>query len=224
MGIVLKQKKDRAPGFTGVAGFNLDDLAGQAIDEVRQSQVVAKSTIEKARQQSDAIQAQARDQGREQGLKDADEIIDRRVSEAFEKALVERMATLEQSVEQLWTQESQWLQQWKDTTLTMALEIARQITRNAIEQNPEIVLSWAAEAIEAVRGARRIVLAVHPETLSLLGTQLDKLARQPGLPENTRIEPDESVEPMGIVARQEGGEVDLQLETQIAQLQRQLSE
>ncbi|QDV55038.1 FliH/SctL family protein [Rosistilla oblonga] len=223
MSTILKSKSGKQdPGFSGVAGFNLDDFANRASQEVAQAQQTAAAIIKQAHADAEAIQQQAREAGREEGLKEANEVIDQRVKVAVDSAVHSRLATLESAIDQLWETENDWLQQWQQNTLEIAFEVAQKLTRNAINQNDEILLGWANEALDAVRGARKITLAVHPETLSVLGQQLDRVVRRPGLPQETHIEPDEAVEPMGVVVRQEGGHIDLQLSTQLEKLAQHL--
>jgi len=221
--ILKSESAPSGPTFTGVANFNLDDLATRAAGEVQNAQTAAAQILQEARDGADAIRAAAVEEGREAGLKDADQIIDTRVKVAVDAAVQSRIGTLEAMVDQLWQNENEWLQHWRDQTLELALELTRKITRSAIEQNPDILIRWAEEALESVRGARSITIAVHPETLSILGQQLDIVIRRPGLPQQAHVEPDESVEPMGVVIRQEGGEIDLQLQTQLQELSRQLN-
>ncbi|QDV66933.1 flagellar assembly protein H [Rosistilla carotiformis] len=223
MSIILKSKSNkRDPGFSGVAGFNLDDLANRASQELDQAQQSAAAIIKQAHADAEAIQKQAREAGREEGLKDANEVIDQRVKVAVDTAVHSRLATLESTIDELWQTEQEWLQQWQRNTLEIAFEIAQKLTRHAIQNNDDILIAWANEALDAVRGARKITLAVHPETLSVLGQQLDRIVRRPGLPQETHIEPDETVEPMGVVVRQEGGHIDLQLSTQMETLAQHL--
>lgn len=224
MSTILKSESTpSSPTFTGVANFNLDDLASRAAGEVQDAQTAAAVILQEARDGADAIRAAAEEEGRAAGLKDADQIIDTRVKVAVDAAVHSRIGTLEAMVDQLWKNETEWLQHWRDQALELALEMTCKVTRGAIDQNPEILIRWAEEALDSVRGARRITVAVHPETLSILGQQLDIVIRRPGLPQQAHIEPDESVEPMGVVVRQEGGEIDLQLQTQLQELARQMN-
>ncbi|MEZ6090697.1 MAG: FliH/SctL family protein [Pirellulaceae bacterium] len=223
MSIVLKSKSNKpSPGFAGVAGFNLDDLAHHATDQLAKAQQAAAAIIEQAHQQADAIKEESRKAGREAGLKEAEKVIDQRVKVAVDSAVHSRLATLESTIDELWRNESEWLRQWQSETLPIAFQIARRITRNALNQDEDIIVNWANEALNNVRGARRVTLAVHPETLSILGQQLDQVVRRPDLPQETHVEPDETVEPMGVVVRQEGGEIDMQWSTQFAELEKQL--
>ncbi len=51
---------------------------------------------------------------------------------------------------------------------------------------------------------------------------MEALLRSASVPEDTRLEPDESLEPFGVVVRQLGGSIDSQLSSQLESLQRQL--
>ena len=223
MSIVLKSKSNKpSPGFAGIAGFNLDDLANHASDQLAKAQQAAEAIVEQAQQQAEAIKEQARQEGYQAGLIEAEKVIDQRVKVAVDSAVHSRLATLEAAIDQLWENEFDWLQQWRTQTLHSAFQVARRITRQAVLKDDEIVLRWANEALDNIRGARRVTLAVHPETLSILGQQLDHVVRRPGLPQETHIEPDETVEPMGIVVRQDGGQIDMQWTTQFDELEKQL--
>ncbi len=224
MSTILKSKTDNpGPGFTGMVGFNLDDLASRASSELQQAQQQAQTIIQQAHQQAEAIRQQARDEGKADGLKDADAEVDSRVKVAVDSAVHSRLATLESAIDQLAASESQWLEQWQESTYQIALEIAHKIIGETIDENRQVIASWAAQALDTVRGAQSVVMAVHPETLSVLGQQLDSIARRPGMPTDIHIRPDENVEPMGVVVRREGGQIDMQLSTQFAQIARELN-
>ena len=61
-------------------------------------------------------------------------------------------------------------------------------------------------------------MAVNPETLALLGQEFDEMLSMPGMPEQTRVIPDESVAPTEVVVRQTGGEIRAGLEAQLERL------
>ena len=221
MAFVLKSKTEKNPRFSGVAGFNLDDFAKRATEDLEQSQAMGRALVEEAEKEAETIRNQAIEEGRAEGLQNADEVIDQRVKVAVDAAVRSRIGALEGTVEQLWNQEVQWLDDWKQQTLQLAMHIAQRLTQDAVQGKPEIILRWAEEALEQMRAARVVYVAVHPETLGLLGTQLDALVRKSGLPAEVHIVPDENVEVMGVVVRQEGGEIDMQLQSQLDQIQRQ---
>jgi flagellar assembly protein FliH len=63
----------------------------------------------------------------------------------------------------------------------------------------------------------------HPETLAQLGRSFDELVASSDLPEQTHVEPDESVERNEIVVRQNGGDIHAGLQAQLQRLEEMLS-
>lgn len=63
-----------------------------------------------------------------------------------------------------------------------------------------------------------LTVAVHPETLAELGTLLDDLVASPEYPTNTHVVPDETLEMTDVVVRQDGGEIQAGLRTQLERL------
>ena len=64
---------------------------------------------------------------------------------------------------------------------------------------------------------------MHPETLAQLGQAIDELLASPDLPEQTHVQPDESVSRSDVVVRQAGGEIRAGLQTQLERLEEMLS-
>ena len=87
----------------------------------------------------------------------------------------------------------------------------------------DLLVRWAEEALRSTRSAQRLVVAVHPETLAELGGALDQLLSQSDLPEQTHIEPDESVDRNDVVVRQLGGEINAGLTAQLRRLEEMLA-
>ena len=72
--------------------------------------------------------------------------------------------------------------------------------------------------LQRTRSATQLTVAVHPETLALLGQSLDELIASPDLPEKSHVEPDESLQRNQVVVRQVGGEIRAGLNDQLQRL------
>ena len=92
-----------------------------------------------------------------------------------------------------------------------------------MDEDRELLVRWANEALRSTRSASRLTVAVHPETLAELGGAFDQLLAMPELPEQTHVEPDESVDRNGVVVRQPGGEIKAGLMAQLQRLEELLS-
>ncbi len=84
-------------------------------------------------------------------------------------------------------------------------------------------MQWAGDALRSTRAASSLTLAVHPETLAQLGQAFDELLVSSELPEQTAVEPDESVDRNAVVVRQNGGEIEAGLQAQLQRLEELLS-
>jgi flagellar assembly protein FliH len=115
------------------------------------------------------------------------------------------------------------MQQYSDVLSRTALAAAEKIVMRKLDHEPEILVQWAAEAVRSTRAASNLTVAVHPESLAQLGPEFDQLLASPDLPEQTHVEPDESVDRHSVVVRQRGGSIDAGLQAQLDRLQELLS-
>lgn len=221
MATVLKSSNppaDSRGGFSGVSEFNFDDFAAAGIRHLKAAETEAARILQAARTEAEEIRQSARADGLAEGLAATAQESDARVAAGVSREVAKRMPILEKTAKQLGEAEDVFLEEFRETLIATSLAAAERLVRGRLEREPELMTRWAAEALQAAKTARRLVVAVHPETLVAHGEALEQLLSTPGLPEEIRIEPDESVEPAGVVVRREGGSVDLQLREQLARL------
>lgn len=221
MATVLKSSTPPAEprgGFSGVAEFNFDDFAAAGARRIKAAEAEAAQILAAARAEAEEIKQKAKADGLADGLAATAKESAARVAAGVKSEVAKRMPILEQTALQMGEVERNFLEEFRQTLIATSLAAAERIVRTRLEREPELLTRWAAEALQAAKTARRLVVAVHPETLVAHGEALEQLLSTPGLPEETRIEPDESVEPAGVVVRREGGSVDLQLREQLARL------
>lgn len=223
MASILKSNtSDSNVGPSGVAGFNLDDFASSSRQMMQQAQEQAAQILADAQQQAKEISKTAHREGLASGLAEARKTVDQEVAQQVQTEVQERLGVLEQTTRQLAEQQSEWLQSFAQSLTELGLGIAEKVIRQRLQQEPQIVLDWTEQALRHARSARSLVVAVHPETLVQLGQPLEALLQAAGVPEDARLEPDESLEPHGVVVRQLGGSIDAQLSSQLESLQRML--
>ncbi len=224
MASVLKTKEsEERVGPSGLTGFNLDDFASNSRQLLERAQSEAQRLIAAAHEEASAIHKQAAQEGRATGLAEARKTVNEEIQQRVQSELQERLAVLEQTTGELAKQQSEWLEQFAESLTELSIGVAEKIVQHRLEDEREIVVRWAEQALRHARSARSLIVAVHPETLVQLGQQLETLLQAAGMPEDTRIEPDETLEPAGVVIRQPGGSIDAQLSSQLASLQRLLS-
>ena len=111
------------------------------------------------------------------------------------------------------------MQSYADSLNTIALAAAERIVRRELSIDPQLIVSWARQAISSARAASQLTVAVNPETLAMLGPALDDMLSSHDLPEQTFVEPDSSVGPTEVVVRQTGGEIQAGLYAQLKRLE-----
>jgi type III secretion protein L len=174
------------------------------IFEARQS---AQGIIEEANREKDRILAEAqreredvlskaREQGRQEGLAQATEVLLRAKMQAGEM-----LANNEKDV------------------IALACKIAEKIIGRDIERQPELMMEMCATAIEQIRSARSMVLRVHPKTAQVLRARKPELMELIGRAVDLAIREDQDVAPVGCIVQTEFGTIDAQLPTQFEMLQ-----
>ena len=212
-----------ARDVSGLAGFNLNDLADEGRNRLDECRSQIREMLAQAQQQAETIRAEAKQSGYEQGLAQAKEEIDQRIMEEAEIRARDGLQRLQQAVQQLHRIHETWMQDYADRLSSIAIAAAERVVMQRLDKERDLLVRWADEALRSTRSANRLTLAVHPETLAELGGALDQLLAAPDLPEQTHVEPDESVDRNSVIVRQHGGEINAGLMTQLRRLEEMLS-
>lgn len=216
--------QERAVRVEGVSGFNLDDFAEAGVKHLKAVEKEAARILEDARKEAESIRKKAHEEGLASGLNAAEKEAEQRVKAGVDREIATQMPLLESAVQQISDIESEFIESFRQCLLGTALAAAERLVVSRLETEPELLERWAEVAIGSVKTARKLVLAVHPETLVSHGERFEALLASPGLPEDSRLEPDETVEPAGVVVRCEGGAVEMTLSHQLERLDEMLRE
>jgi type III secretion protein L len=160
--------------------------------EARQS---AQRILAEARKEREEILARAREQGREEGLAQATELVLRAKMRAGDI-----LARQERDV------------------VALACKIAEKIIGRDVERDPKLLADICARAIEELRNARAVVLRVHPQSAAVLRAHKAELMERIGRVVDVAIREDADVAPVGCIVQTEFGTVDAQLSTQFEML------
>ncbi len=208
----------KASSPSGLAGFNLEDISQQTQQKLTDCRDEAARILAAAKADAEQLRSSGKVEGLAIGREQAKQEAEQQLQVALQQRLGSHAGVVKSMVQQIATQHNQWMKQYADLLVTLAIEIAERVIRARLEREPEILVQWTADALATARSAQRLTVAVHPETLAELGADLDQLLRTPGLPEDTVIVPDEAVALSGVVVRQLGGQVDAGLTAQLETL------
>ncbi|MDF1840803.1 MAG: FliH/SctL family protein [Rubripirellula sp.] len=214
----IEEKKNAVRNVTGLAGFNLDDLVDEGRLRLEECRQQIRQMMEQAQQEVKKIHQAADQRGYQEGLKRAAAEEEQKVREQSERRAREGLRLISQAVQQLHVTYEQWMQKYAESLHHIAIESAQLVVRNRLEKEPDLLVQWAADALKFTRSSTQVVLAMHPETLAMLGPAFDEMLHSSDLPEQTTIEPDESVDRDSVVVRQEGGDIQAGLQSQLARL------
>jgi flagellar assembly protein FliH len=132
-----------------------------ALDAVREGHRIAHAIIARAEAQAQDVVAAAREQGLEEGRRQALDQVGGELRQAA-SALAAAAARLEEVRRRL-------QQDVAGVLPEAAVEIATRVLRQELSQRPEVFVTLIREAILTVTPAPRIEIRVHPDDVAVIG-------------------------------------------------------
>ncbi len=219
MAIVLKSKDNQASQPSGLAGFNMSDLADQAQQQLANSQQQVQQMLADAQVEAARIRQSAKKEGYAEGYAQASRDIETQIADAAEQRARTGLDMVRDTVDQMQSAHSEWMIQYSDALAAVVLSAVERIVKAELKKDPEILVRWAQAAVQSTRTACELTVAINPETLAQLGQAMADMLSSADLPENTRIVADESVGPTEVAVRQTGGEISAGLMSQLDKLE-----
>jgi flagellar assembly protein FliH len=195
---------------------NLNDRANEYLDTVR---CESAKIVQQAHQQAEQIRRQAEVDGRQAAEDAAQKVLDERVGLRMNTLL----PALESLIAQLNDAKADWLRRWEQSAVAVAAAIAERIIRRELDRQPEIALEWIAEALRLAAGSASIKLHLNPTDHEHLGSQVQRLAESLCQLAAADVVADPAVSPGGCRVETQFGEIDQQIEAQLARIQAELN-
>jgi flagellar assembly protein FliH len=185
--------------------------------------------LAQVRKQAAEILAQAQAQAeslRQQTIKTAKAESLQTVRGEMQNEAEYRMAALEPFLQNTITQLKQeltaWRMDWESRSVGLAVEIARRICRRELREQPQIVLHQIQAALQLASPDDTIELRVHPDDLQAFEPAIKALVGQLNNVGRTTVLGDPQVTVGGCVLRTTYGQIDAQLESQLARIEEEL--
>lgn len=217
------EKVPAARSVSGLAGFNLSDLADEGRTRLEECRAQVRKMLDQATEEAQSLREQAERQGYEEGLRRASVDADRKLQEEAEKRAEDGLKVIQEAVQKMHRAHEDWMRQYEESLTRVALAVAEKVVLRKLADEPQLIAQWASEAMQSTRSATQLTLAIHPETLAQLGQAFDELLADAHLPEQTSVITDESVSPNDVVVRQHGGDIQAGLSAQLERLQELLA-
>ena len=223
MATILKQSQLQQSGADQrIVAFNVDDVQQRAQAYLAQVREQAAEVMAAAKREADSVRATARTAGLAEAQKDLTQQIEERARQMTEERIRTAMAACQQAVDSLSSDTTSWLQQWRDLTIELAVSMAEKLVRQSMAHGVEPLRVWLEEALMLMRDARDVHILVHPDDFTWAGRYLQQMAKHVPHAGSAEILPDPEVSRGGCIVRCQHGQVDQQLETQLARLGEQL--
>ena len=223
MATILKQAQLQQSGADQrIVAFNVDDVQQRAQAYLTQVRAQAAEVLAAAQRQAEAVRTKARSDGLADAQKDLAQQVEERARQMTEERIRTATAACQQAVDSLNSDTTQWLQEWRDLTIDLAISMAEKLIRQSMEQGLEPLRVWLEEALMLMRDARDVHILVHPDDFTWAGRYLQQMAKHVPHAGTAEVLPDPEVSRGGCIVRCQHGQVDQQLETQLARLGEQL--
>ncbi len=225
-------KANDVRGLGSKVVFNFEDLrqrGDQYVDAVREE---IRRMLEQAEADAAKIRQEAREQGfaegRQQGLRQADELIGKRAGELADQTSREKLATtlpaMQGVADALVVERDSWLAEWEATAVRLAAAIAGRIVRRRIEYEPEAVRDMIRSALQLAVGTAHIRIKLHPEDVALLGAHAAEVTRAMASCGEVEIVQDASIARGGCLVETRHGAIDARVETLLDRIAAELLE
>lgn len=223
MATILKHEHIQQSGDASrLVAFNVDDVQQRAQAYLAQVREQAAAILAAAKSEADEQRATARAAGIAEAQKNIAQQVEERARQLTEERIRNATAACQQAVDSLTTDTTEWLQEWRDLTVDLAISMAEKLVRQSMAQGLEPLRVWLEEALMMMRDAHDVHILVHPDDFTWAGRYLQQMAKHVPHAGTAEILPDPEVSRGGCIVRCQHGQIDQQLETQLARLGEQL--
>ena len=213
-----------------VEAFNFVDLQEQGNQIVAQARRDAEQILNAAR--TDATQlyeqarAAAREEGRGDGLNDAQAIITKTASEIADQQVTAQLATalpaLKAAAESLQAERDRWLVRWEQIAVRLGVAIAEKLLQRQLAARPEFATEMITDALRLAAGQPQLTVYLHPDDLSAWGDRAPQIVQSLTACADTTLVPDPHSMRGGCRIETRHGEIDARVETMLHRIAEEL--
>lgn len=215
---------------SAIEAFNFVDLQRQGDDILASARTAADAILETARHDAAAISCELKQEaersGREEGLRNAADLISRQAQELAEQLVNERLATalpaLQAAATALQSERDEWLLRWEHSAVRLGVTIAEKLIQRQLISRPEIATAMIADALRLAAGQEKVTVYLHPEDLAAWGDRSMQIVESLTACADARLVPDERSLRGGCRIETRHGEIDARVETMLHRIAEEL--
>ncbi len=201
------------------SALQLTDFSGRAEQYVQSVQNRAAQIVQEAHRKSEQICKQAEENGRQAAMQAAQQVLDQKVARQMETLL----PALRKAIVDIEDAKQEWLRFWERSAVKLATAIAARVIRREVRHDPSISMELIREALQLASGAGEIKLHLHPSDHQSLAGNVEPLAQEFAKLAPSDVIADEEVSVGGCRLTTQFGEIDQQIEAQLARIEEELA-
>ena len=211
-----------APHDPAPASPDTDALRAEAEAVLTQARAEAAEMLEDAQTQAEALREAAWQEGHHQGRTEGRAAVEAELRAAWEERRAALRAELDGMVVQIAAaREALWARQ-EPEMVALALDIARQVVKTEVTQNPEVVRALIANAVRRITDKDNVRVRVSVgDAPRVKEMRQDLMELMDGL-RHLEIVDDRRVGDGGCVIETNAGTIDAKIETQLSEVARAL--
>jgi flagellar assembly protein FliH len=201
------------------AAFNFEDMGQQAQAYLERVRVQAQEIVAEAQRQAGSICKQAEEQGRAEGRRAIDQLVEQQVGRQMETLL----PALREAITGLQQARQAWLVHWEQRAVHLAAAMAARVVRRELRQAPEITVDLVRESLELAAGSSSLRVLLNPADYEALGSQVRKIIEELNRVAPAELVADATISPGGCRIETRHGAIDQQFETQLDRIEAELT-
>ena len=219
-------------GLGSKVAFNFEDLVERGETYVETIRQQVREMLQRAETDVEVIRRDAHarglEQGRQEGLRQAADQIQKRATEIAEKASRDGLATtlpaMKAAVQALVIERDRWLAEWEATAVRLSAAIAEKLIKRHLEIHPEVAREMITNALQLAAGTPSIKLRMHHDDAALLGEHAADVVRALASAGDAEIVADSSLTRGSCLIQTKHGTIDARLETLLNRIVSELLE
>jgi flagellar assembly protein FliH len=198
-------------------------MAAEAEQTRAQARQEASGLLEDARLQAEAMREAAWQEGFHEGREAGQTAAEVEMQRALDDLLVEGQAHIQTLADAIGTARQQLWNSQEAEMVSFVLQIARQVVKTEVTQNPEVVTQVLQNALRRVTDKDHVRIRVSlPDAAQVRGMREDLLNLMDGV-KNLEIVDDRRIGQGGCVVETNAGTIDAKIETQLDEVERALA-
>lgn len=210
------------PAAPDLGAPDLGALRAEAEAVLAQARAEAAGMLEDAGLQAEALREAAWQEGHHQGRTEARDAAEAEIRAAWEARAGALRAEMDSIVTQIGAARAALWARQEPEMVALALDIARQVVKTEVTQNPEVVRALIANAVRRITDKDNVRVRVSvSDAPRVKGMRQDLMELMDGL-RHLEIVDDRRVGEGGCVIETNAGTIDAKIETQLSEVARAL--